>query len=98
MAWDFLYRSDKLTESDLYDIEQHACKNDTLEVQLLCRLVTECRKLQHELNDPNYQYSGRIHRQAIICRDAEIDRLRTRLKEVEKELKDLLSEEPMGVE
>lgn len=72
----------RLTAAELDDAEHTAAGDNSFMAHLVLKLVNEVRSLQHELADPNYQYSsGRIHRQAILCRDAEIDRLR---KELEK--------------
>lgn len=86
---DFLYRGEKAEESDLHDIEKYAAgQADSLLSLVTMRLVREVRRLQHELNDPNYLYaSGRISRSAIICREAEADKLRERIKALETDLK-----------
>lgn len=47
--------------------------------------VREIRRLKHELSDPNYMYaSGRIGRQALLVREAELDRYRRRVAELEQ--------------
>lgn len=73
-----------IDEIDLRMAEELAVTEDTAMSQWLSKCVSEVRRLQHELNDPNYSYSGRIHRQAILCRNAEIDRLQKRIKELEE--------------
>ena len=66
-----------ISSDDLFQWEQDAVGGiDTRENQRIGSLCAEVRRLQHEINDPNYQYVGRIHRHAIICRNGEIDRLR----------------------
>lgn len=58
------------TENDLEEILFGL--PDSLAKQIATKLLSECRRLQHEIDDPNYRYSGRIHRNAILCRNAEI--------------------------
>jgi len=63
--------------AELDKMEQVACDQDTYLGQCCRKLISEVRNLQHQLDDPNYQYAGsRIHRQAIVVRNAEIDKLR----------------------
>jgi hypothetical protein len=79
--------SEYISEPDLSRAEQLAVAGDSALHQYLGKCVSEVRRLRHELNDPNYSYSGRIHRQAILCREAEIDSLRERIKELESATK-----------
>lgn len=72
-----------IEEPDLSRAEELAMTEGTAMAQWLAKCVSEIRRLRHELNDPNYMYSGRIHRQAVICRDVEIDRLRKRIEDLE---------------
>jgi hypothetical protein len=72
-----------ISESQLSQAEEMAVAGDSALHQYLARCVSEVRRLRHELNDPNYSYSGRIHRQAILCRNVEIDALRERVKQLE---------------
>lgn len=56
---------------------------DSVASRRIMDLCSEVRSLQHQLEDPNHLYaSGRIHRQAIICRDGEISRLRKQVEEL----------------
>lgn len=68
---------------DLHKMEEQACALDTLEARNVRALVSEVRRLQTALDDPNYLYSGRIHRQAILCRNAEIDKLREKVAKLQ---------------
>lgn len=68
---------------DLHGIEQAACASDSTEAAMILNLVSEVRRLKHELDDPNYLYAGRIHRQAIVSRDARIEKLRTEVKRLQ---------------
>lgn len=81
--YDFLNKREHLTTNDIHDCEQLSFKEENILNRICQRLIVEVRSLQHELADPNYQYVGRIHRNAILTRDAEIDRLRTKIKELE---------------
>ena len=80
---DFLNKREHLTTNDIHVCEQLAFKEDSLLNRVCQRLIIEIRNLQHELADPNYQYVGRIHRNAILTRDAQIDTLKARIKELE---------------
>ncbi len=73
-----------MTEEELDRFEQLGCKRPmTPETQAIGNLVSEVRKLLHELKDPNYLYaSTRIHRQAVISRDATIQRLEKEIMEL----------------
>lgn len=72
-----LHNSAPLDESDFVGMEEWIYKQPyNLEKEIAMRLLSECRTLKHQLNDPNYSYSGRIHRAALLCRDATIDDLR----------------------
>ena len=65
-----------LTESDLVELESVAFEGDGVEHRAVQKLLREFRRLTHELNDPSFMYAGsRIRRDAILCRDAEIDKL-----------------------
>lgn len=66
---------------DKYE-EEAASKEHSLEGGRIGELCSEVRRLRHELDDPNYQYVGRIHRQAILCRNGTIDRLRKEIAEL----------------
>ena len=67
----------ELRTDELHDLECMAYDGDTLYNRAMQRLVREVMRLQHELADPRFQYAGgRIHRAAIVCRNAEIDSLR----------------------
>ncbi len=81
-----LRNADPLNSLDLSDMEEVLYKQPiSYEAQIALRLLSECRRLQHELADPNYQYSGRIHRAAILSRNAEIDALRKTVEELKAE-------------
>lgn len=80
MKLDFLYRSGPLTDADLEAAEQVALAGDSRDQQLASRLLVELRRVRHELADPAFMYAGsRIHRHALICRDAENSQLRAEL-------------------
>lgn len=70
----------------LHKIEKVACSlPDSPEKILIRDLLVECRRLQHELADPNYLYAGnRINRLAIVTRNEEIDALREELKKLKE--------------
>lgn len=92
MSLDFLYGSAELMPFDLEEIEKRVVGLDTLECQMASRLLVEVRRLKLEANkllleidDPAYQYaSGRIHRHAIVCRNAEIDSLRKEISALQE--------------
>ncbi len=76
-----------LGPGDIHDIEALSFEDDkdcviNRATQRLCLLV---RHLQHELKDPNYLYSGRICRQALITRDAQIDVLLKQMEQLKKD-------------
>ncbi len=72
----------ELNDGDINDLEEAAYKQpDSLIRRALCRVLVELRAERHKLRDPNYIYAhSRISRQALICRDAEIERLREELR------------------
>lgn len=70
----------------LFEAEEIACSGDSLLHSLLGQAISKIRSLQHELDDPNYQYVGRIHRQGILSRNATIDQLRKEVDELKKSL------------
>lgn len=78
--------SNELASIELADWERAAhALPVTQEKRMLQLAIIEIRNLQTELMDPNYLYSGtRIHRNALLCRDAEIDSLRKENKGVEQ--------------
>lgn len=87
-----LHTSDSVLD-DLHDIESLIYEigdgNDNLMQTIALKLLSEVRRLQHELNDPRYNYVGRIPRTAILYRDDKIDRLNkelTKLRAINKEL------------
>lgn len=66
-----------LAESDLSELEGIAFSGDSVEHRSMQKLIREFNRLSHELNDPAFMYAGsRIRRDAILCRNAEIDSLR----------------------
>jgi hypothetical protein len=79
-----------MNAEDLHGFEQLAsrwCHDDdgvkAKLAQCILTAISLARFLDHQLNDPNYMYSGRIHRQAIITRDMEIEALRAKIKKLE---------------
>jgi len=77
-------------ETHLAECEEEGCKGDTLLHQLVCHLVSKVRNLQHQLADPNYQYAGgRIHRQAIVCRNEQQVQLYNEIKELKAHIETL---------
>lgn len=55
-------------------------------LQLLAKVV----ELNSEVHDPLYFYAGsRIRREALLCRDADRDKLRKELEQCRKELEQL---------
>lgn len=81
MSMDFLHKNGSLDATDMSDIERVIFGEETLCDLRHQRLLNEVRSLRHELDDPSYQYSGRIHRNAILCRNAMIDSLTAQLRE-----------------
>lgn len=66
-----------LTDADLIVMERLAFASETAECHAIQRLLAEVRRLRHELADPNYMYAGtRIHRHALLDRNARLDRKR----------------------
>lgn len=84
MGLDFLNTGRRpLDASDLDEAERIALAGDTVLHQLAGRLLIEVRRLQHELADPQFQYAGgRVHRHAVVCRNAEIDALREQVRQL----------------
>jgi hypothetical protein len=81
---------DKLNESDLEKMEKMGCGQHSEIGSLLTQAVCEIRRLQHELADPRFLYSGsRIQRTALIARDQEVMELRGSVAELEKEIQKL---------
>lgn len=75
-------------DAELFEWEEIACSvPDSREKQIIGKLVSAVRSLQHELRDPNYQYVGRIHRQAIISRNARIEDLEKQIRELKGDKK-----------
>lgn len=69
--------------ADLDIAEETAMRGETIVHQWLATCISEIRRLRHELNNPNYQYaSSRIHRQALLYREAEIDKLKKEISEM----------------
>lgn len=85
--YDFLGKRGRLSAIDIHTCEQLSFKEDNALNRVCQRLIIEIRDLQHELADPNYQYVGRIHRNAILVREAEIDSLKAKIKELEEKNK-----------
>lgn len=85
--YDFLGKRERLSAIDIHTYEQLSFKEDNALNRVCQRLIIEIRDLQHELADPNYQYVGRIHRNAILVREAEIDSLKAKIKELEEKNK-----------
>jgi hypothetical protein len=79
--YDFLNRRGPLDCLDLDTCEAEGAKADTLHSHMVMKLVSEVRRLTHERDDPNFKYSGdRIHRAAVVSRNAQIDRLHDEVK------------------
>lgn len=79
-----------LTAGDVWEAERFLFEQpDSLIKNVALRLHIEVMRLSHELNDPQYQYSGRIHRHALLCRNADIDTLRKEVKEKDETIKQL---------
>lgn len=71
-----------ITDGELDQIEKMAIKDGHL---IYAKLVTELRHYQHEVNNPNYLYSGaRIHRQSILSREAQIDLMSAEIAKLRK--------------
>lgn len=70
-----------IDDGKLIEMEEAGATEDSPLAFHVCELVSEVRRLKHELADPNYLYAGRIHRQAILSRNATIDQL---LREVKR--------------
>lgn len=77
-----------LDENALTELEEAAYKAENTQgfnypqlSQSVATLVSEVRRLNHELADPRFIYGGsRAPRQAITCRNIEISALRAELK------------------
>lgn len=88
MSFNFLNTTDELSSADLHIIEEKYAGKDNLESSLIMRLCNELRNLQHESKNPNYFYAGsKIHRQAILCRNNQINDLREELKKLKESTK-----------
>lgn len=71
------------------DIEREIYKQpDTVIKDYAIDLFLEVLRLQHELVDPRYMYSGRISRAAILSRNGEIDRLHDEICELKGKMAD----------
>lgn len=82
---DILRRYDLIGESGIERLEEKASADDSLFALAILRLISALRSAFHSLEDPNYLYAGtRIHRQAILCREATIDKHRERIAELER--------------
>lgn len=82
--FDCLSKREPLNESDLSDLEEMAFEGDDLVHRAAQRLLIELRRAWHDLADPQYMYAGgRVHRHAILCRNAEVDELRQRITAME---------------
>ena len=78
-----MFNNDGTVNLDL--AEEFACTGQSVDKQLIARLVSQVRSLQHQLNDPNYLYAGgRIHRQALISREMEANLLRDKYEKAVK--------------
>ncbi len=78
--------SKPLDDSEFFQMEEIIYKEPfNQEKEIAQKLLHEVRRLKHELDDPNYIYSGRIHRAAILCRNAEIDALRAEIQKIKSE-------------
>lgn len=72
-----------ISNVELADWERAAASSESHENAVIRKLVSEVRRLKHEADDPNYLYCGsRIHRQAILVRNSEIDALRAQVAEL----------------
>lgn len=70
-----------IIDGALNEMEEKAASVGDQMSQWVCQLVSEVRRLKHELVDPNYLYAnGRIHRQAVVSRNAEIEKLKAECK------------------
>lgn len=63
----------------MQEIELAIAKDDSPMGQIAQKLLWENQKLQHDLDDPRYQYCGRATRAAILCRDATIEKLQKQI-------------------
>lgn len=83
-----------MSELNLLEMEEAAYKAEQIKgfafhnlTQSIIVLTSEVRRLNHELVDPRYMYStGRVPRQGITCRNAEIDALRKEVEQLKKQL------------
>lgn len=81
MRYDFLNRSAPMNEQDLDDAEQAVAGEDTVVAAVARKALHDLREMRHETLNPNYMYAGgRIHRAAILCREATIEKLRKQIK------------------
>ena len=81
-----------IDQSKLIEWEELGCSGITLQHQIISQLICDVRSLQHELDEPNYQYVGRIHRQGIISRNQRIDQLEKEIKQLNNCIKQLQDE------
>lgn len=86
MVPDCIERTHSLSEMDLSELEVVAFCSDGVPQRCVQVLIREVRRLRHELEDPSFMYAGgRIRRDAILCREAEIDQLREQIKKLKTE-------------
>jgi len=79
---------------DLDNFEQKYSGMETEQSLLICQLISEIRSLRHELKDPNYLYCGsRIHRQAVISRNNQMNSMSEEYKKRLKEIEDNRNED-----
>lgn len=89
MNYNFLDKA-KFDPFDLTDYEELIFKGDSLVHRAAQNLLSEVLRLRSELTDERFQYAGgRIHRFAIVSRNAENDELRQQAVELRKQVADL---------
>jgi len=87
MNYNFLDKA-KFDPLDLTDYEELIFKGDSLVHRAAQNLLSEVLRLRGELADERFQYAGgRIHRFAIVSRNAENDELRRQVADLTEKTK-----------
>jgi hypothetical protein len=71
----------EITDAVLSEWERVACSEEGYLHHIASQLISEVRRLRHELADPRYIYAGgRVPRQSVIHRNEIIEKLEQEIK------------------